>query len=63
MAKDSGGSIRNSVVSENNDGTCIFCEGHFSDDLRREMPKYCELQAHYGCAGEEGEYNFWDFYG
>ena len=32
-------SFHNSVVPENNDGTC---EDHFSDDLRRKIRKKCQ---------------------
>lgn len=51
------------IVSENNDASRFFCEGHFPDALRSEIWMKCQslrLRAYIECAKVEG--NFGDFF-
>lgn len=54
-------SFHNAAVPENNVATCIFCEDHFSNELRGKIyGKYqsCGSSVHLECDEAKNEYNF-----
>lgn len=51
-------------VPENNDATCLFCDEHFSQDIRGELwvqCLMCHLWAHEQCSGAEKDAYVCDF--